>query len=100
VGGGGCRPGWEMGRAAAGEVAGGRGGGRDGGAYGFGLPGFQWPPVLEDEIGGGGGPAVVAVQSAAEARQCAGVGSLMAVDCGGVRRVCGRRPCVVGGRAA
>ena len=47
-----------MGGAAAGEVAGGRGGGGRRRPLGFGLPGFQWPPDLEEGAGGGGGLAV------------------------------------------
>lgn len=55
------------GGAAAGEVADGRGDDRGGGVRISGCRVFQWPPILEEEIGGG--PAVVVVRPTAEARQ-------------------------------
>ena len=57
--------GWEVGGAAAGEVAGGRGGG--GRRRTFRVSGcrdFQWPATVEEGAGGGGGPAAAAVRPA------------------------------------
>ena len=48
-----------MGGAAAGEVAGGRGVGGRRRPLGSGLSGLHWPLDQEEEIGGGGGPAVM-----------------------------------------
>ena len=93
------RSGWEVGRAATGEVASGREVVVERQqSLEFRVFGLQWPPALEEEVGGGG-----SVSSRGKATQechwSAGVGQPV---CGGRRRERGvgrgrRRLWVVGG---
>ena len=64
------RSGWEVGRAATGEVASGREVVVERQqSLEFRVFGLQWPPALEKEVGGGSGAAAVAVRPAAEEKQ-------------------------------